>query len=81
MPTKEKTTKAAAKKTESTKAKKEDLTRTGRVFGGNLNIRKEPDVNAGIAGVLDDGTEVTILEDLGEWLKIEAGYVMKKWVK
>ena len=51
------------------------------VFGGTLNIRKEPTTAADIVGTFADGTNVTILEDQGEWLKVEAGYIMAKWVR
>lgn len=51
------------------------------VFGGTLNIRREPDINAERVGLLMDGERIEILEDLGEWLKIPEGYVMAKWVK
>lgn len=62
--------------------KKESQKKTVRtVTGGNLNIRKDPEVTAQIIGVLGDGAKITVLEDLGEWLEIENGYVMKKWTK
>ena len=67
--------------TTTTATKKATATKTGTVFGGTLNIRKAADINSDKVGTLEDGTKVTILEDCGEWFKIEAGYVMKKWVK
>ena len=65
--TKKKTTRKAAMK-------------TGTVHGGALNIRKGPDVGSERVGTLEDGTKVKILEDLGEWLRIDEGFVMAKWV-
>ena len=67
--------------TTTTTTKKTTATKTGTVVGGTLNIRKAADITSDILGTLEDGTKVTILEDCGEWLKIEAGYIMKKWVK
>lgn len=64
-----------AKKTTRKPAKK-----MGNVFGGNLNIRKEPDVTSERVGLLMNGERIEILEDLGEWLRIAEGYVMAKWV-
>ncbi len=54
---------------------------TGKVTGGNLNIRKKPDTESAKVGLLENGEEVTVLEDLGEWYRIKAGYVMSKWVQ
>lgn len=71
-----------AAQTEAPKTrKKAEAQKTGVVFGGTLNVRKEPAQTATILGTLEDGAKITILEDLGEWLKIDTGYVMKKWVK
>lgn len=68
------------KDTQKTK-KKAAARKKGTVFGGVLNVRKEPDVQSDRVRYLQSGTEVTILEDLGEWLRIEDGYIMAKWVK
>lgn len=54
---------------------------TGRVTGGNLNVREKPDAGSKIVGVLKDGSEVRILKAGKEWHKTEAGYVMAKWVE
>lgn len=53
---------------------------TGTVYGGGLYIRKEPDLIAGINGVLANGTSVEILEAGKDWHRIEQGYIMAKWV-
>lgn len=55
-----------------------------------LRLRKDPAVKPGnIVGVYEDGTEVTILEDLDEWLSVEVeknsnkvrGFMMSKFIK
>lgn len=73
----------AEKKTTEKKAveKKEVKTKSGKVVGGALNIRMAPSLQAERVGVLDDGTKVTILEEHGDWLKIDAGYVMAKFIQ
>lgn len=76
----EKKTKTAPVKKAAEKKEKETV-RTGKVFGGSLNIRPEPGVDNIPTGQLNDGTEIVILEDLGEWFRIDKGYVMSKWVK
>lgn len=72
---------AAAEQETKKKTTRKAATKTGTVHGGALNIRKGPDIGSERVGTLEDGTKVTILEDCGEWLKIDAGYIMKKWVK
>ena len=61
-------------------AKKTELKR-GKVFGGNLNVRKQPGYDAGVIGYMENGAEIEILEDLGDWLRIADGYVAAKWVE
>lgn len=51
------------------------------VFGGVLNIRKDADINSERVGYYEDGDKIKVLEDLGDWLRVETGYVMAKWVK
>ena len=63
------------------KATPEKEIKTATVFGGALNIRQEPDTTSAVLGTLEDGSQIMILEDLGEWLRTNAGYVMAKWVK
>ena len=68
---------AAKKKTEI----KQENKITGTVFGGGLYIRKKPSTDAGIDGVLPNGTVIEILDTKDGWHKITRGYVMAKWVK
>lgn len=85
--TKEKEIKADA-------GEKNPKVKAGRVFGGNLYIRSEPEGN--IIGQLADGAQVTILSTENGWHRIAAemtgisedgqpeykeAYVMAKWVK
>lgn len=56
-----------------------------------LRVRTSMDAkdNKNVLGLFDNGTEVTILEDLGEWLSIEIsknsiksrGFVMSKFIE
>ena len=41
----------------------------------NLNIRKSPDKNSGIAGKYKKGEKVNILSDDGTWARTDMGYV------
>lgn len=54
----------------------------GKVIGGTLNVRMQP--NGNVKKVIQDGTIVRITEDAGDWYKIsspEDGYVMKKFIE
>lgn len=51
------------------------------VTGGKLNVRQAPTKAAAVVNVLEDAAEITILEDLGDWYRIEDGYVMKQYLK
>ena len=73
----EKTTTATEKTTKKTTAKK----KVGVVIGGNLNLREEPDLLADIVKVLPVGEKITVLEDCGDWLRVEGGYVVSKWIR
>ncbi|MBQ9031852.1 MAG: SH3 domain-containing protein [Parasporobacterium sp.] len=78
----EKKTEKLKEKEKAGKAQKEKpAKRTGTVFGGSLNIRPQPNTDADPVGVIRNGEEVEILEDLGDWYKVDAGYVMSRWVK
>lgn len=55
-----------------------------------LRLRKDPSTKPGnIVGVYEEGTKVTILEDLGEWLSVEVeknsnkvrGFMMSKFIE
>lgn len=45
-----------------------------------LNVRIEPNKVALVNQVIPAGTKVVIEEDLGEWLKIENGFVMAEFI-
>jgi hypothetical protein len=63
---------------------------TGSIKCERLRLRKDPSTKPGnIVGVYEEGTNVTILEDLGEWLSVEVeknsnkvrGFMMSKFVE
>ena len=61
------------------------VTRYATVIASRLNVRKEPDIEASRIGYIDNGERVKILENLGEWLKVQyteeaAGYVSAEYV-
>lgn len=61
------------------------VTRYATVKADRLNVRKEPDINASRLGFIDFGEKVKILENLGEWLKVQyterdMGYVAAEYV-
>ena len=75
---------ATRKKTEpimEAPVEEKKTTKTGTVFGGRLNIRQAPDIQSKVVGQLEDGEKIKTVEDCGEWLRIQTGYVMAKWVK
>lgn len=45
-----------------------------------LNIRQNPSVESERIGVLEYGSEVVILEDCGDWYRIDNGYIFKDYV-
>ena len=45
-----------------------------------LNIRQNPSVESERIGVLEYGSEVIILEDCGDWYRIDNGYIFKEYV-
>ena len=45
-----------------------------------LNIRQNPSVDSERIGVLEYGSEVIILEDCGDWYRIDNGYIFKDYV-
>lgn len=50
-----------------------------------LNVRREPDINAAKIGYISRGESISLLEDCGEWLKVQyteqnAGYVSAEYV-
>lgn len=45
-----------------------------------LNIREEMDINSQWMGQYPGRSTIVILEDMGEWYRVENGYVMKEFV-
>lgn len=59
--------------------------RSVTVQADRLNVRREPDINAAKIGYISRGESVSLLEDCGEWLKVqyteqETGYVSAEYV-
>lgn len=78
--------KVEVKETKSSKQKSKS--HTGTITGAkNVRCRKAPSPSADIAGVLEEGTKVTILEKVPKFVKIQAEsfkdpvYVMKDYVR
>ena len=58
----------------------EYVTRYALVHASRLNVRKEPSIESARIGYLNDGEKAKIIEDLGDWQKVEysggqTGYV------
>ena len=56
------------------------------VLADRLNVRQEADIDASRVGYIDEGERVRVLEDDGEWLKVQYadgvdGYVAAQYVK
>ena len=63
----------------------EYVTRYAVVQVKRLNVRKEPNVESGRIGYIDNGEKVKLLEDQGDWLKIQytenkTGYIAAEYV-
>ena len=63
----------------------EYVTRYAKVQADRLNVREEPSTDASRIGYVDNGEKVKVLENLGEWLKVEytdekSGYVAAEYV-
>lgn len=63
----------------------EYVTRYATVTADRLNVRKDPDLSAKRIGYIDNGEKVKVLENLGEWFKVEyvdgeEGYVAGEYV-
>ncbi len=61
------------------------VTRYAVVNVTRLNVRKEPGIDAKRIGYVDSGERIRLLEDLGEWLKVQytsdrTGYVSAQYV-
>ena len=60
--------------------------KTAKVSGDNVNIRLRPDTSSAIVGRVNKDEVVSILEDKGEWYRIEPasstfGWIHKRFVK
>ena len=62
----------------------DEITFTGTVTGGSLNMRKEPSSGAKVVSTYKNGTEVTVLENDGTWCKVQVGsktgYMMTQYL-
>lgn len=62
------------------------VTRYATVAADRLNVRKQPDIESRRVGYIDQGEKVKILENLGDWLKVQytdssMGYVAAQYVE
>lgn len=48
---------------------------------GGLRIREEQDLNSKIVKVLPYQTKIEILEEFDEWVRVENGFMMKKFIE
>jgi len=54
----------------------------GKISGKKVNLRDGPGMKSRVLGALGTGTELEILEERGEWLKVGlTGFVHRKFVK
>lgn len=67
-------------KAESKKeSKKEPVIKTTTTL---LNVREKPSKNSNIMNVLEKGTKVTVIENIGEWSKLlDNTFVMSEYLK
>ena len=61
------------------------VTRYAVVQADRLNVREQPDITAKRVGYIDNGEKIKILENLGEWIKVQytdkaTGYVAAQYV-
>lgn len=63
---------------------KEAINKTGYITSTGINFRKEPNTDSEILKVFAQNAKVTILEEQGDWYKVEhkeeEGYVLKMYV-
>ena len=60
-------------------SKKEPVIKTTTTL---LNVREKPSKNSNIMNVLEKGTKVTVVENLGEWSKLlDNTFVMSEYLK
>lgn len=59
--------------------KKEPVIKTTTTL---LNVREKPSKNSNIMNVLEKGTKVTVVENIGEWSKLlDNTFVMSEYLK
>ena len=51
------------------------------INNGTLNVRKTPDTNAPVVQQLNKGVYIQLRGDLGDWYRIDTGYVVKQYIK
>lgn len=61
------------------------VTRYAVVIADRLNVRVEPDIESSRIGYIDNGEKVRLLENLGDWIKVQytdakTGYVAAEYV-
>lgn len=61
------------------------VTRYAVVQADRLNVREQPDITSKRVGYIDNGEKVKILENLGEWMKVQytdrcIGYVAAQYI-
>jgi N-acetylmuramoyl-L-alanine amidase len=64
----------------TTSPKSSKHTEMGTVNADTINIREDPDVSSSTVGKLTDGTDVTIISQQNQWLKISYSSI-EGWVK
>ena len=62
------------------KPKKKKRTPIAKVNTPALNVRPDASMNNKPVKLLHEGDKVTVVKDLGEWLQIEEGFVMAKYI-
>lgn len=62
------------------KPKKKKATHVAKVNTPVLNVRPDPSTRNFPVALLHEGDKVKVVKDLGEWLQIEEGYVMSKYI-
>lgn len=82
--TQETTTNEEEKQAEEEQEASATINKTGYITSTGINFRKEPNTDSEVLKVFAQNAKVTILEEQGEWYKIEhkdeVGYVLKTYV-
>lgn len=71
---------------EEAKALAEEIKQTvATVTTTTLNVREQPNTECGILALMPNGEELNVIEDLGDWIKVDVdsseGYVSKEFVE